>query len=91
MLCRYSSCERLNYFSRVCSFIYAIFILISSRDSIYDGAVYNSQLMILRSLLQLSRHYGQTYHKFKVTRLPGEEAVVMLGEDATVGQLYQHI
>lgn len=41
--------------------------------------------MILKSLLQVSSRISQTYHKLKVTRLPGEETIVMIGQNATVG------
>ena len=43
------------------------------------------RFMILKSLIQLRKNIGQAYHKLKITRLPGEEAIVMLNPEATVG------
>jgi hypothetical protein len=47
---------------------------------------------MIRSLLRIRSSYTQNrYHKFKVTRLPGEEVVVMMHDEATVGDLYAQI
>ena len=47
--------------------------------------------MMFRSLTKIVQNYGQRYHKFKLTRLLGEEVMVMLPDDATVTDLHRHL
>ena len=57
-----------------------------------DPLLSDNKVMMIKSFLRLTRPYTQSrHHKFKITRVPGQEAIFMLPDHTTVSQLYQAI